>query len=493
MTWEMPFSQKGAMLNEIAHFSSAFAFAALALGVAVLGRKFVFLRHSRRLFFVLVCVDLVRDSLREWGGKLPAVVGQVFLFAYIFVIVMLVNALLKDLVKEWMTRRGLKISKLVWDVLSGIVYLVLVLVLMKEIFDVNITPFLAGSAVLTVVIGLAVQDTLINLIAGVVFHFEDSIHIGEWIEIDGKVGEVRELTWRAIRLVTNNDDVLVVPNQDFTKKRFTNLSRLNAARVMEVGASYLDDPDTVMRALRKALLSSPGVLWEPEPDIYVLRFADSSIQYRIKYFISDYRRHTHIEGQIHRSIWYFFQVNHIQIPFPIRTVQIQRPRNAEIAEPGRSGIMDVLRGLDMFRILDEVELEAVAKYSEILEFPKGAVVALEGEEGHSMFAIVKGVVDIVKEGRKIAALGPHDIFGEIALFTGERRKASVIAAGPLQVVITLKEGFDTILKQNADFISKIERMIDVRLSVQSGSEDGESKTESRLNILRHIRKYLLGE
>jgi small-conductance mechanosensitive channel len=411
---------------------------------------------------------------------------------FIFLLVAFGIYIIRDFTQAWLARRGVTISRLVWDLSIGVAYVILILLLLKEIFNIDITPVLATSAVLTVVIGLAVQDTLINLIAGTVFHFEDSLRPGDWIQVDDTIGQVQEMTWRSAQLLTIDNELVVVPNQDFTKKRFSNLSRQNAARALVIGTSYRDDPDLVMQVIKQAVLSTPGVRWQPEPLVYIIKFNDFSIDYRVRFHIETYTGYRRLEGAVLRAIWYNLQRHHITIPFPIRTLEIERrPPKAPPAGNGER-VREALAQVDMFRILNDEEMAAVAAEAEIVEYPAGAVVAAEGEVGRSMFVILRGSVDIQKDAKKVAALGRHDLFGEIALFTGEPRGATVVAAGPLQVLVIQKAGFDAILKRNEDFIAKIEQMVEDRLHATAGAGADDAKADSKRSILGRIRKYLLG-
>jgi len=464
----------------------------LALALLILRRRFPLLRRSARLVLLLFAVQLLRDAAAAGLIDLSIHLLKAANALFIFLLVALAIYLFKDISQAWLIQRGITVSKLFWDLLMGVAYAILILVLLKEIFNIDVTPLLATSAVITVVIGLAVQDTLINLIAGTVFHFEDTLRRGDWIQLDDLVGQVRELTWRTVQLVTPDQEAVIVPNQDLTRKQFVNLTREGAARVMEIGVSYADDPDLVMGVLRQAVLSTTGVLWNPPPVIYIQSFADFSIVYRVRFFIKDYTHFRRLEGEVRRSIWYFFRRHGITIPFPIRTLQLER-RKAEPPAPPDGHVAEAVAQVEMFRQLDPAELAAVAKTAEIMEYPAGAVIAAEGEVGRSMFVIRRGSVEILKGTRKVAQLGVGDICGEIALFTGDPRGASVVAAAPLEVLVVHKAGFDAILKQNKEFVAKIERMVTARLQSTADKMAAPRKSDADNTIIRRIRKYLLGE
>jgi len=176
------------------HFVITGIFLFLTIVLAALSRRLPMLRRSSRLLLFLLLVQLIRDVASSKIIQLSVSLTKVTDALFIFLLVTLAIYLVKDFGQAWLTRRGITVSKLFWDVMLGIAYTLLILVLLKEIFNIDVTPLLATSAVLTVVIGLAVQDTLINLIAGTVFHFEDTIRRNDWIQWEDLVGQVRELT-----------------------------------------------------------------------------------------------------------------------------------------------------------------------------------------------------------------------------------------------------------------------------------------------------------
>lgn len=481
-------------MDFLSHFFSAVSLLGLAALTLALGLRWPFLRRGGRVLFLLFLVQGARDvlSFPAIGLRCSPEIHLLLLFLFAFLVGAFVVTVLKDVLLHWFSRRRFMASKLIRDLLTWVVYLVLVLFLLQVVYGVSITPFLAGSAVLTVVIGFAVQDTLINLIAGVVFHFEDSIRLGDWLEIDGNMGEVKEMSWRAIRLQSAANEIFVIPNQDFTKKTFTNLSRVNAARIQIIGASYRDDPEKVRRTLTRAALSTPGIRWDPKPAVEIDSYGDFAVNYRIRYFIEDYRNHPKIKGALMLSVWHAFQRHRISIPFPVRVVHQEGKLEGHIVHDQAETIREALADLEMFRFLEGDELDAIVAKSELVDYPEGTVVALEGEQGLVMFVIVDGKVEVTRENRRIAQLGPGDIFGEVALFTGELRKASVKAVTPLTVVTIHKVGFENILKRNTMFISKIEKMVEDRLSATTEEEDPDAKKERSRNLLRNIRCYLLG-
>jgi len=100
-----------------------------------------------------------------------------------------------------------------------------------------------------------------------------------------------------------------------------------------------------------------------------------------------------------------------------------------------------LEGLWLFSSLSREELERVARWTDELEVPAGRELAQEGSFAHEFFVIEDGSAAVLKDGERIAELGPGDFFGEIGLLETERRTASVVADTPLRVIVMFQREF----------------------------------------------------
>ncbi len=480
------------MIPELQAFASSGILLLLIVFLGLLGRRNPIIGKRIGILLLALLVQLVSDTVTYFHLPLPEIASQGLIAMLLMLLAIFLVSVLKEFFLAWLSAKGVKVSKLITDVSVALIYVILILVLLKELFGINVTPLLATSAVLTMVLGLALQDTLANLIAGTVFHFENSIRIGDWLEYDGVIGEVRELSWRAVRLVTTKRDDILIPNTELTKQKFSNLTKLGTAREKDIGTSYRDDPDLVMRVLRKAVLSTPGVRWEPEPQTWITTFDDFSINYRVRFYIKQYRGYQKLEGDVMRNVWYLFKAHGITIPFPIRTLQIERRGTPAPAVFSPEDVRQALRGVEIFSSFSETEIAAIAEYSELLDYPRGTVLTVEGESETSMFAVLDGRVEVLKHGKRVTTLGPRDIFGEISLFSGGERTASVRALTSIKVLEIPKDGFETILKKNKEFIAKIESIVEDRLETYPEFSDLEKTAKPKVSLIKQIRSYLLG-
>jgi len=296
---------------------------------------------------------------------------------------------------------------------------------------------LTTSAVSAVVIGFALQDTLGNAFAGLAIQSEKPFNIGHWIKVGEFEGRVAEVTWRATKLRTKSGNFVIVPNNIVSKEAITNYSEPAApTRIdVEVGASYLAGPNTVKAALQEALANSPRALKAPAPDIMLVRFDDSAIAYRVRFWIEDYERDEAARDEVRTAIYYAFSRHGIDIPYPIQA-QYDMPVPGPDPAARQSEREQWLAGVDLFAMLTEDQRREIAESSVTRIYGNGEAMVRQGEPGESMFVVGSGraVVALEPDRREVATIERGGYFGEMSLLTGEPRTATVLARGDTVVL-----------------------------------------------------------
>lgn len=168
--------------------------------------------------------------------------------------------------------------------------------LLTEIFDVKLAPLLATSAIFSIVLGLALQDTLGNLFSGIAMAFDKPYEIGDWIEVtvnDIKwVGQVHEMSWRATVLVAIGNESISVPNRMMGQTQISNFSNKIRAvcRSQLFRVAHGSSIPEVKRVLNEAALGVKSILKSPAPYAYAWESNESFITFKIVYFIDDFGR-----------------------------------------------------------------------------------------------------------------------------------------------------------------------------------------------------------
>jgi small-conductance mechanosensitive channel len=301
---------------------------------------------------------------------------------------------------------------------------------------VDVASLVATSAVLTAILGLALQSTLTNILAGILLHVDRSLGVGDWVQFGQRKGCITEIRWRSTVLRTTDGDTVIIPNAQVTAQEILNFSRplpRHRAQV-RVGFHYRHPPNEVRRVLVEAARSTPEVLTDQAPDCYPVEFGDSAIVYTLRYWIDRFDRDVDIRGEVLTRVWYAAKRAGLEIPFPIRTV-LQAGAAGEEA-PALAGRalrerLGVLEQVDLFANLAPSERQQLAEGLHEKHFAAGEAIISQGQPGDSMFLIAAGRVQ-VSLGQKdvqtqLASLGAGDFLGEMSLMTGEPRRATCLA------------------------------------------------------------------
>ena len=418
------------------------------------------------------------------------------------VLVLVVRA--TSLAFQWVfyRRQGSPPPSLLDSVVSVLLYGIGMGAIASQWFEVELTPFLATSAVVGAVVGLALQDTLGNLFAGIALHSEAPVHVGDWVRVGDRDGRVEQVSWRAMRLRTWDGDTLTVPNNEVARHAVLNYSHPRAphSRVIVIGVNYHTPPNRVIGILRK-VIEQVGLLEDPPSGVRIVGYLESAIHYEIRYYFAAYDDYRRLEGEIYRLIWYHFRRHGIEIPFPVRDVFLHRAAPAvQSRETPADRLERALRTVDLFRPLSDDELRKVMARSRPLHYAAGERVIEEGSPGDSFFIIDQGQVLVSKRmggaDREIARLMEGQFFGEMALLTGERRSATIEAATDVDLFMIDKPAFQDILAANPTIAVDISTLLSERRDALTHAEDdltaplpAPGAGELKNDILGRIRAY----
>jgi CRP-like cAMP-binding protein len=364
------------------------------------------------------------------------------------------------------------------------------------IFHYSITGWLAGTTVLAAVLGLALQETLGNLFSGIALHLEDTFAIGDIVHSGEFMGVVESVSWRSTKVRTFDNNVVVLPNSILGRERLEIFPRNNLnARILKVGVDYHVPPAQVIAVLTQAASHVEGVSRERPCFARVGAFADSSVVYEIKYFTREYAARDRIDAEIRKAVWYALQRNDISIAFPIRAYQPYMPPKAESHDVSREEVLGRLRAVDLLAPLSEMAQSDVAEAANIHFYAKGETILRRGTAGNSMFIIHEGTVSVrVNAGngapvQEVARLGPGEVFGEMALLTGEARTADIVALTDTIAFEIAKVALQPILVDHPELAGAITAKIMARRDHAAEQRAEAPDDDEGSSIVSRIRAY----
>lgn len=211
----------------------------------------------------------------------------------------------------------------IFNYIRWIIYTVIFLITLQS-SGVNLTAVLAASTALLIGVGLALQTFFQDIISGVFILVDQTVHVGDIIQLDGKVGRVEEIKLRTTRAVTFDNKVLIIPNHLYLTNSLYNWTQ-NGSETrenIEVGVAYGSDTALVKKILLEVALSHPKVFHHPKPMVLFTDFADSALMFKLIFTINDSFVASVPKSDMRFEIDKRFREHNIQIPFPQRDIHI---------------------------------------------------------------------------------------------------------------------------------------------------------------------------
>jgi small-conductance mechanosensitive channel/CRP-like cAMP-binding protein len=446
------------------------------------------------LLVVYETLRFVKPEVVNMGGYVYLLAA--FLIGFSVFVVRAISFVLFDIV--FLKRKGREAPALLRGLLSIVLYFAFFLLIYKVVLKAQLGgfEFFATSTVVSVIIGLALQDTLGNFFAGLSIHIEQPFHILDAIRIGDMLGRVEAVTWRTTAIRTNNNSVILLPNSKVAREAmeihpFNSLNR----RVFSFPAPYTIPPQKVISIVRQTVRTVTNVAPEKIPIVRIANFSDSSITYEVLYWVKDYMWIHDIDAKIRENIWYIYSRNQIDIPFPIRHVLLEQQEARAKSED--DGYDHVIASVDIFEPLTFEEREAVVKSLVKYAYAPGEAIIRCGDPGDSMFIICRGKVEVQLPSsngglKQVAVLEPGNFFGEMALLTGEPRNADVYALDEVEVLEIRKPVIQQLFSDNAELADALSHKITERqigLAEHSRAMSEDVKQAQKQSILRRIQRF----
>lgn len=360
--------------------------------------------------------------------------------------------------------------KLFRDLVRTVLIAVGIAIVLSAVFGVDLRGAFAALGVGGIVLGFALQDTLGNLFSGVALLFERPFDIGDWLEVDGRIGKVIEVNWRSVHIMTRSLEQLVVPNSALAQAVIRNYNKPSHRHRESVGIgfSYSDPPNKVKQVMRETALGTAGVLSDPAPIVQTLSYDDSSIGYQVHLFLEDYSQVPAIRDDFTTRIWYAARRNGLSIPFPIRDVYHHHMPKESTDAPIRR-LASYMKSLPSLAMVDDEVLEEMATQAQFGHFGKGESAIHQDQTNVRLHFVLAGSAIATAKDNKgkqymIAEMTRGDFFGYSALLANEPSPMTVTASEDLEVLILESSAVQKMLNKTPRFSQQLGAVIDARQS-----------------------------
>ncbi len=384
-------------------------------------------------------------------------------------------------------KRDFPIPILLLDIIRTVLVLGVGFLVLKFELGFDIGPLLASTALLTMVIGFALQGVLGNLLAGMSLHLVRSLRPGVWVKIGDVEGRVVMTNWRETRLRSRGGHTYILPNSKVAEATINNFEDPTPLRAHAtvVGASYSDEPDEVIAALIEAATSVDDVRSTPAPTAVITEFLDFGINYRLIFWTTDYSRHIFIDGEVNRKIWYQFKRRGIEIPFPMSDVLLNDfmavVYNQRRIPPSAADNSDMVRNLAQSKLVTDLvvddqgeslltneDLHRLAPLVHRRLYTRDETLCTQDEFGETFWVLQSGRLEgtIEQDGRKAVSfeLKPGAVIGEMSVLTGAPRSATITVAEPSTILEFDLEAFGVLLGLHDDLPQRLSELAAERAS-----------------------------
>ena len=439
--------------------------AALLTAIAIRRRRFALSTTTFVLLAAGLMLDLVAVGMpladAAAARKVAAAAVVLFLFGVIRLVLEAIDAL---------TRRGRShFSTIFKDLVMFSLWGIVVGVVLYTDFGVQPLSILTTTTVVAAVVGLALQETLSNIFSGLTLQLSKPFEPGDWVKAGDYTGRVQGIGWRATTVMTRANERLDIPNAMIGKEVLVNYAEDAICDEISIGVSYSVPPNRVREVIVQVLRDLPHVVPHRMPLVLPWEYGDSAIKYRVKYWISDYTFQEQVHAEAVSSLWYALRRHRMEIPCPIRTLELRRARPDRAAEAEyERELIHELRKVDFLRDLDDSSLRLLLSSVQVHEFGAGEVLMRQGEAGETMYIIRYGHVEVIAHGaagsdRHLATMGSSQVIGEAALFTGEARTATIRALDDVEVIEISRDGLTRLFKQSPNTANAISEIVSARL------------------------------
>ncbi|MFI5345612.1 MAG: cyclic nucleotide-binding domain-containing protein [Elusimicrobiota bacterium] len=404
-------------------------------------------------------------------------------------------------------RMKIRIAALARDLILAAAYAVGILAALTEA-GVNLSGLVATSAVMTAIVAFSLQDTLGNILGGMVLQLDRTLQAGDWVRVGTDEGVVREIRWRQTQIATASGDVVVVPNSALMKGVVTALGRREGGRrrryLVAFSVPYQWGPGQVIAAVEKALRDDPppNVAADPAPSCVVTDFLDGRAAYTLRIWITDLNADVTACSAARLRVFYGLAREGIALSTePSQAISFEDGklvRERRLAEETTRRLA-ALRGVDLFNALTESEFSTLAGRLKTAPFAPGEALTRQGATGHWLYILAKGEAEVQLRGdggaERIARLKAGDFMGEMALLTGEPRTATVVAVDNVECYRLDRDSFRDVVASRPEIAESISKMlVERREGLESARGTLDTRRQENLraaqgDMLSRIRRF----
>lgn len=436
-------------------------------------------------------------------------VNLLFWYSSAYLLNYLINNFIFDRILKISTRKiSLEWSK---ELVSSLIYTAATAIILKNVFWIEFDFFWITVFILLLLVQMAIRPKVLSLFPRETFARIKPFNVGDWITIKNKngnnliTGKVENITRGSIVIRNENNNRIFIPMNILSDVLIENHTALE--EFSKYSATICLDHSIPIEKVKRILQSSieniyykKNITDAPEPQILINSVNESGIVYEIVYWLKPWKEvnpfefidmvlKSSLENLSYAGIYPASQKNDVYIGNYQRKFY-----DINLIEDRKK----ILQNIELLKFLNDDELNSIASNIQVKTFDKNDVIINEGEEGDSMFILVEGLLNVFVKNREgidvhVGNLTAGDFFGEMSLFTGEPRSATVKARTECLIFEINKDVISPIIHNRTNLVEEFGKVIAERQSINVDKiSESEIHVKSRIKILADKIKKFFG-
>ena len=363
-----------------------------------------------------------------------------------------------------------QVPKLLLAVPRLLVILVAAWVLVAGVWDFDLSSLLAALGVTSLIISVALQDTLSGIASGFLLMVDRPFQPGDWISAEGIEGRVVDVNWRSTRIENRDLDIVVVPNSTLAGATITNYdepARLHRVTV-DLQVAFTNPPTLARDMILDAARSVPGVLTDPAPTVKVTQVDDPLMGYVVHMWIDDFAIERTVASDFRSLVWYMSHRHDVPLPSPAYDLYNYDGLVASASGiPDRAEIRSRLQVSSLFDALSDDELDRLSALSSAERFEADELVVRIDDSQPALYTLWTGAahLEVVKRDgsiHSVATLAPGDIFGLVQPADDGAFIPRVVADTDCEVIITDQSAAGPLIARNQSLVDALNQITATR-------------------------------
>lgn len=334
------------------------------------------------------------------------------------------------------------------------------------IWNVDLTRLAAAAGVTSLVVSLALQDTLSGLASGLLLLSDRPFNPGDWIKAGDIEGRVVDVKWRSTRIEDRNGTLLVIPNSKLageTVFNFDEPTRLYRVTV-PVQVAYSNPPNRAREMLLAAAHACEGVLDDPAPAIKVVQVDDPLMGYQAEMWIDDYTIEPRVRSEFGALVWYHSHRMDVPLPSPAYDLYHHDPiQEAADAELSVDRVADRLRQVPLLAELSDDDMHTLAASSRVKVFAVGETVLESGAANRDIYVNWRGLARMVvarSDGEDVDVLdiGAGEVFGLLGRSAQAAAPPAIVAVTDCEMLVIGADAAGVVASRNEELAEAFNRL-----------------------------------